>query len=379
LKTKRLTCFGLVALLIFCASRANAFLVLMTHPSVRSQGFGNAGVALVDGSSYTVNPASLALYGRDGTVSLSFYPIRAKKPNWGDAGFRLYGAAVGLGPNQLGTSSPISFGAAYHYFKLSYGTFVRTSEIGPEPLGTYEPFDLSHNLVISAAYHGRIEIGLGITNRLFLSKLVDVGAGAESGYSKETGYMFDLGLLVRTNFRFTYTGVESKHWPSWSFTPAVGISLLNIGPELNYIDPVQTDPPPRTMRAGLSVQIDRMGNDISYLCFVPIFELEQLLVGDGNTVLHFAGELGLFEIGYFRIGALDDDYSGIDQVAWGFSISTRGVSKLIADSVQSASSSQANQLWQRLTAELSYAKYSEGGHTSWAGLRFVGISISYQL
>ena len=115
MKTKKLTCFGLVVLLIFCSSRANAFLVLMTHPSVRSQGLANAGLALVDGSSYTVNPASLALYGRDGTVSLSFYPIRAKKPNWGDAGFRLYGVAVGLGPHQLGTSSPISLDAAYQY------------------------------------------------------------------------------------------------------------------------------------------------------------------------------------------------------------------------------------------------------------------------
>ena len=117
-------------------------------------------------------------------------------------------------------------------------------------------------MVISAAYHGRIEIGLGITNRLFLSKLVDLGAGSENGYSKETSYMFDLGLLVRTNFGFTYTGVESKSWPSWSFTPAVGISLLNIGPVLNYIDPVQADRPPRTMRAGLSVQIDRREQDM---------------------------------------------------------------------------------------------------------------------
>lgn len=199
------------------------FLVIV--PDSRAGGMGETGVAIAD-NVWAVfwNPAGLA-FQNGSEMALTH-------TNW----------LPGLGLSDVWIAhaaykQPIEeldgiVGGQLTYLNL--GEFIRTSSVGPDPIGTFTGYELA----VSATYGPKLsdQFGIGTSIRIIYSHLANQGAGKEEGSGSATGFCFDLGLLYRPLFLDQ----------SLSF----GAKLSNVGPNISYVDREQADPLPMNIHLG---------------------------------------------------------------------------------------------------------------------------------
>jgi len=273
-----------------------------------------------------------------------------------------------------GETGRLSLGVGYCFHKLSFGEIVRIGETG-ERLGASEPNDRAHNVILSLGYTGRIRAGLGLTFRSYKCTFATSGAGSGPYELNSSGTMFDFGALCQIPLCLGSVQTPSTERVVWSITPAAGLSFLNVGSDFEWISYYQKDPPPKTMRYGGSLAIECRRNDVALFSLTPLFEIEDIVLHGGSSVLHYSAEVGMYEIAYARAGVIDDDEASDRPIAYGFTLSSRGIAKLKAAAQDEGRDRAGRGLLSRLTIEISFAKYISNRDYLLSGAYFPMINV----
>ena len=258
---KKITIFVILVLVmafattnVFAVSEA-AVLFLLISPNARANGMGGAFVAVSDDvSAIYWNPAGLAF--QEGRQFTSMYTKWLPRLNLDDM-YYVFGAyrqtIEGLGT----IGGNITF--------LNLGEQTITDETGPDPLGTFNSFELAFTLSYATLLSE--SFGAGINVRYIRSNLSDVGAGAEKGSGKASAFAVDIGVLKKNLF------IDRLNF---------GVNISNIGPKITFIDADQADPLPTNFRAGFAYRL----LDQKYNRITLVFDVNKLLVNrnkDGSS------------------------------------------------------------------------------------------------
>ncbi len=189
---------------------------------------------------------------------------------------------------------------------ISYGTFQRTGEMGPEVLGDFESFDIALGLSYGTSLTNKLKGG--VTAKIIYSRLADIGAGEERGTGSATGFAIDMGLLQQVNDRLR-----------------LGLAITNIGPKMTYIDAAQADDLPRNLAFGFAYEL--MKSDFYELLVTS--EINKILVGldDGfsaeleQTVFNTGAEFIYGNILALRAGYIHDEEGKIKTMTLGAGVS----------------------------------------------------------
>ncbi len=127
-----------------------------------------------------------------------------------------------------------TFGGSVTY--ISYGTFIRTTESGPEAVDEFKPFEMAFSLSYGTALTNKLKGG--VSAKVIYSRLSPQGAAAEQGHGTATAFALDFGLLYNWNKRLTF-----------------GLATTNLGPKVAYIDAAQSDPLPMNLAFGFSYKL----------------------------------------------------------------------------------------------------------------------------
>ena len=133
--------------------------------SAKANGMGGCVVTTVSEESAYYNPASIGLLHLDRAVSF----VAPHSTEWlpevaDDLRLKSWSLSVGASRRLLKKSAPeqdnISFGLAYSYASLNYGTFTRVAETG-EVIDQFESYDAANCLAVGFGYQHKVRIGFG--------------------------------------------------------------------------------------------------------------------------------------------------------------------------------------------------------------------------
>ena len=155
---------------------------------------------------------------------------------------------------------------------------------------------------VSASYGSKINetSGWGTNFKLVHQKLADRVTAGESGKPYSTDFAFDIGYLKKFD-RLN-----------------LGLSISNIGPEVDFLDEQQADPMPTTMRMGIFSNV--FSNET--LKLNVLFDANKMLVAryeqmdwNGNGIIDSGKEQGFVDPWYEALYTswLDDWYYGGDR------------------------------------------------------------------
>ena len=230
---------------LFPVGEAGAIFLLIA-PGASAAGTGEAQVAKADDSyaSY-YNPAGLGFQDKSGFSGMHV--------NW------LPNLADDLYYEFLAFKQPTSYGTVGgHLIYLNLGEQQGMDEFG-NPTDTFK----SMMWAMSLSYGAKISStsSVGVNFKVFHQKLADSATGSESGDPYSTDFAFDVGYLKR--FSPPEKGVFN-----------FGLSISNIGQEIDFIDSDQADPAPTNLRIGLYKQF--IIND--YNKFGIMLDINRLMV-----------------------------------------------------------------------------------------------------
>jgi hypothetical protein len=155
--------------------------------------------------------------------------------------------------NEWGT-----FGTGFTF--LSYGQQDRTNEVG-DIIGQFNSYDFAW----TASYGTKLseKISAGISGRIILSHLADVGAGLEKGKGVGFSGAVDGGIIYDIDPKLTLAS-----------------TITNIGPEIAYIDADQADPLPRKLALAFSYKLI----ESPFNKLIVVGEANKLLVDLGDDL-----------------------------------------------------------------------------------------------
>ncbi|MBI1931396.1 MAG: PorV/PorQ family protein [Ignavibacteriales bacterium] len=240
---KSLIILAFLPMLIFFTNEINAqgeaavpFLLLA--PDSRAGGVGESGGGLADNSAAIFwNPAGIAfLTGAEASITHSkWLPQFGLDDLFYDyLTYRQYVEEV-----DGSITSSITF--------MNYGTFIRTGEDSPTPLGEFRSFDAALTLGYATKLHA--DWGLGLNFRVIHSRLSDKPTAQEKGEGVSTTISFDIATMWRpADLTLPLIGNIGNKF-------SLGMNLSNIGPKIYYIDQSQADPIPTNFRLGLAFRL----------------------------------------------------------------------------------------------------------------------------
>tara|TARA_X000001036_G_scaffold317649_1_gene296063 strand:- start:8283 stop:10136 length:1854 start_codon:yes stop_codon:yes gene_type:complete len=230
---------------LFPVGEAGAIFLLIA-PGASAAGTGEAQVAKADDSyaSY-YNPAGLGFQNRSGFSGMHV--------NW------LPNLADDLYYEFLAFKQPIGYGTVGgHLIYLNLGEQQGMDEFG-NPTETFK----SMMWAATASYGAKLTStsSIGLNFKVFHQKLANTATGSESGKPYSTDFAFDIGYLKQ--FSKYENGIFN-----------LGLSISNIGQEIDFIDNEQADPAPTNLKFGLYKQF--IIND--YNKVGVIFDINRLMV-----------------------------------------------------------------------------------------------------
>jgi hypothetical protein len=220
---------------------------LIIAPGARANGMGAAFVAVADDATASWwNPGGLAFMQNR---SLSFMHSQLVPDLASDVYYEFFGYAQKIA--NFGTLSG-------NFIYLTYGTSYATDPSGQPKKNIYE--FTSWEAAIDAGFAVPItsNIGIGLTLRFIHADYAPAAATQENLDGSGSTVAAQAGLL----------------WKIPSKNLNIGASISNIGPDIAYIDPEQSDPLPTTLRAGAA--FTALSDEISRLLIS--FDIEQSLV-----------------------------------------------------------------------------------------------------
>ncbi|MBN8706673.1 MAG: hypothetical protein J0L62_12425 [Bacteroidetes bacterium] len=253
---KLLLPLSLISCLLFTDGRAQIvttaayFLRIPTSATINSM--GRSGVALQFNDPFLAldNPAFMASFSSQTNLvygsqySTLFPELR------GNLSLNNQAVAAGINLESL-TNLPMKVQFTYTRRFFNLGENVRTTETGEE-LGRYFSYETANSITASVSYKYGAEWFLGAGYTRIYSRLNPFPADEDKdGIS--SGNAFSFGLLSRLPFHewYTWADTEDQFYPEYFLN--LGMSVLNKGDKLIYIDPVQADPLPKMAKIGYSV------------------------------------------------------------------------------------------------------------------------------
>jgi len=215
------------------SSASTAVPFLLISPEARTSGIGEIGVAIADDASAVFwNPAGLGFQ--------SGQEVRLSHSNWlpqfqqSDLYYEYGNYKLNI-PEINGT-----VGAALTYLNL--GEFERRDEANND-LGRFK----SYELALAVSYGTRLDedMSIGVGLKLIHSSLSQVGTAEEAGSGTATTVAGDIGFLYRPS-KFIVPFTDEDIGNRFAF----GVSIMNMGPTVSYIDREQADALPTTLRLG---------------------------------------------------------------------------------------------------------------------------------
>jgi len=217
---------------------------LIIPPGARPNGMGEAYVAIADDATAAWwNPGGVAFLPRN---NLAFMHSQLVPDLASDVYYEFLGYT-----HEIQGVGNLSFNLVY----LTYGESIATDPTGT-PLGTFTSWEGS----LSASWAMRLaeSLGLGVSMKFIRVDYAPEEFTVEKVEGAGTSFAVDAGVL----WKFPKKRVN------------LGLSVVNAGPEIAFVDREQSDPLPFTGRLGLGWT--PIADDVSNLLLA--FDLEQSLV-----------------------------------------------------------------------------------------------------
>jgi hypothetical protein len=303
---------------------------LELSPSVRANGMGEAGVALVDNYSYYFNPASLGLLHNGYHPRLTLFPKKARPTKEGMTGFQYFSFSTHIVRVNLAEELPVSLNMAYYLTRLKTGPIPITTYDHPEGTGLFfDAIDKAHNITLGAGASYLLDFAAGVNFKVI-----------HDDYDEEsaTGTAVDFGFLLRIpSNQPTYLFYHKNPDLRLNFSATIGVSWCNIGGELEMAS--ASYPIPEFKRWGISAPLGmelKSNGDYREL-FLVTPALEILRYPDWSPVVRYGMEISVMEAVAGRIGMIEG-WNEINDKTWGFGLKSRGIFRLIANLFTSESS-----------------------------------------
>ena len=368
-------------------------LSLLISPSVRVNGMGQAGVALLDEPAGYYNPGAVALSSPAHTLQSRFYLSEMPwLPALFDETTYSYFAAQAAAERVLDGlfwKGPTRLRAAFYGYRTKIGLEeqIRTDERGDQ-LGTFTSAEASNNIGISLALRSVVEIGIGATTKWISSDLAPVGM---RGAGKGSARAYDFGLITVVPVVGVWerlTGREFKPFQP-KLNVGFGITWQNRGGEISYLDASFTDPLPANRRHGWSGSLGMDWNSDSFNLAIGrvTFSTETYRPQvDGVHVTSRAEddksgfEVSILETVSIRRGTYDDFDGEIHLETSGWTVKSDGLFKFFAHQLDSTPSNSEGGALQFLARHLSISwsrfEYRDRSPSPFRGVghSFIGLS-----
>jgi hypothetical protein len=226
------------------------FLTLDQSPLFNGAARIGTAVPMQDPTGFYYNPAQLGYYSLDNNFSVLFMPDKTVLLNVVPNDVvtsNSYAVTAGYNFKTNGSNIPFSLGIGYLHNILNYNS----SNIQ----GAYDSFDC---FSIGACYDYYLLFNLGFSIKSFTSNLGTSPISQTVNY-KATGTAFDLGAMIIAPFDKLFLSNTQLDIGNTTLNPilkaTVGYSISNLGKEVYYVDPSQSDPLPRTARLGYNLNL----------------------------------------------------------------------------------------------------------------------------
>ncbi len=365
--------FSLMVTLSYGQAGSSAVPFLLISTSVEANGMGGIMTAANSSSptSMMFNPAHLGISSQTDFFSTETFSHKSQwLPQFGLSDLWINNYSMMYGVRFSGEKSPnISVGFGYSRVFLNLGRFIVTGEMGPEPLATFDGYETSDNFCVGVGIDLGVTLAFGSTIKKITSQLSPIGTAQEQPTSSANEWASDLGLIVK----FPVVSLITKEYEHTinALTPFFDITtayaLNNVGGRVSYLNAAQADPLPRTARLGWAAETGLHYRseqiDIPLINVTIAREAENLLLKrDNNGSWNYDGlplgnidiynnliaskangyisvrrgfSVNVFETAAFRQGSFEGD-GNLSYQTSGFSISTRGISKVISASLPAA-------------------------------------------
>jgi hypothetical protein len=268
---------------------------LFITPGARADGMGRAFVALpTDATANWWNPAALGL--QKGQV-FSLMHARLVPDLADDVYYEHLAYAMHL-PGWGGVGASLIY--------LGYGKSEATTESG-QALGVFTSYEISPQLSIGTELVPGVAAGL--TLKYVYVNLAPSWATPEGVEGTGDTFGADLAMLIRPKELLSSLPVPIN----------IGINVQNLGPDIAYIDPDQSDPIPRNLKAGLGVQfLPNPWLDVPGWVGLVSYDFNKSLVYSDEKPVHNAGaEISFNNFIAGRVGYIYDKAGDIRDPSFG--------------------------------------------------------------
>jgi hypothetical protein len=288
-------------------AQADTAAPVLDYPlSVRSLGMGVTGTAdrFTPGNVF-FNPANVtAVNGFYSTGSYELAHPQTSSDLW-------FGHLNLGGGRAMDWDKPFLLAFDLTFARFSYGTAIATDPLG-RPLGEYDTNEdyLGLTAGFNTTFSDGVALAFGIGyKRLWLNYgPVEYTSGQET--TEISGNMIDVGAVLSW-----FADADG-----WSVRPAVGLALVNQGPDIE-VDEGMTDPLPKWFNYGVTVQVDAPTVTLGS-ADVPSFSAT--LNVDGKHGLNeqrpfwgVGAEFAAMQMIFIRWGQLIDDFYHSSRTTWG--------------------------------------------------------------
>ncbi len=321
--------------------------ILLLSPSVKANGMGQAGSAVVSSNSFFLNPSTLGLAIEKQKLQFSFYPSSSNLSDY-KTFFNFSIAYPFIHIKSI--NSDFYLGGAYSFTSLTDGAFVeRTYADGTIDGSWYTNTnkDILHHFVVSAVTKGKIDYGVGVAFKLLHQTAFP---------DRDNNFLFDFGGILRYNLEGSSNG-NNAHY----MNPAFSMAIRNLGTsvKLGYA----TYSLPRIMSLGFSLETGskrKFAENLTAITYslMPVVDIEKHR--DDLWIYRFGLDFSLYEILNLRVGKIKSSIDDTDETTFGFSLSTFRLGKfrtLVTDGKNIDNESIPGYLYSKLNIEYNFASY----------------------
>jgi hypothetical protein len=348
---------------------------LELSPAVRANGMGQAGVALTDNYSSYFNPAAVGLLHEKDRFQFTFYPSRADFDTDGFFQLEYWAGSLRLISGPIGDNWSFRLNLAYAHTRLkSYILMANYSN----PMGEWSKMiDRTHSVTLSMSVSAITELGIGITWKNIYESFENESA---------SGHGFDFGIMARLPSNRLGSVFEENRRNRWYFSPSIGISWCNVGPDIRIKK--YEFPLPYFYRAGMAVPFGfEKEVNLDHLMLFKVTPAMELMRYPGEEEEDkFGLELTIVNAVSARIGRLEKDfgYAEVKYDTWGIGINSQGLVRLFTDIIFKTSSNSYGAILKMLRndikLEFSFSRknlHVPSGYIRDHNEDFYGLSISY--
>ena len=270
---------------------------LYIQPGARPAGMGDCYVALAaDASACSWNPAGLAFLGHRYNFTLMHTQL---VPDWDDVYYEY--AAYAQRIEGLGT-------IAGSLIYLTYGEQTATDPDSPDPIGTFNSYEVIPSVSYGAAIGEDLAVGLSL-------KFVYVDlAPAQYTQDEQKG----AGSTFAADFGVLYRMQDGRL--------NLGGALQHIGPRIAYIDEEQSDPLPRNLKLGATYAV--LADEMNSLNVSAEFNKSLVIVEDIadpsiGVILGAGAEYRYYDLLALRGGYVHDKDGEVKGFSFGMGLQYR--------------------------------------------------------